>query len=157
MLKRSAFKAKAQVRPAPRDRSDEFASFSIDRPTARVASLLRAEPPRIAAPAIPAKVPNRVQTNIRDAARGEPCTVRLPGCPGDPSMSIWSHNRHSRAGKGCSIKAIDLNGAICCTRCDAIYDGQVPLPTGWTRADVELAWYHGHAESLVRLLAKGVL
>ena len=93
---------------------------------------------------------------IRDSARGEDCLIRLPGCPADPAMTIWSHNRHQRAGKGFSIKAIDLNGAYCCTHCDAIYDGQAPRPDGWTREQVELAWYGAHAESLVRVVQKGL-
>ena len=103
------------------------------------------------------KTPKRVQQSIRDAARDELCTVRLPGCPADPAMSIWSHNRHGRAGKGKGIKALDLNGAIACTYCDAIYDGQRPRPAGMTVEQVDLAWYHGHAESLVRLRQKGIV
>jgi hypothetical protein len=103
------------------------------------------------------KTPNRVQQAIRDAARDELCTVRLPGCPADPAMSIWSHNRHQRAGKGKGIKALDLNGCIACTYCDAIYDGQAPRPAGMTAEQVELAWYHGHAESLVLLRQKGLV
>lgn len=103
------------------------------------------------------KTPQRVQQSIRDSARGELCTVRLPGCPCDPAMSIWSHNRHERAGKGKGIKALDLNGAIACTYCDAVYDGQRPRPAGMSVEQVELAWYHGHAESLVRLRQKGLV
>lgn len=110
-----------------------------------------------AARAVAPKTPGRVQQAVRDAARDELCTVRLPGCPADPAMSIWSHNRHERAGKGKSIKALDLNGAIACTYCDSIYDGQRPRPAGMTVEQVELAWYHGHAESLVRLRQKGLI
>ncbi len=102
------------------------------------------------------KTPDRKSQAIRDSARGEDCLVRLPGCPSDPAMTIWSHNRHQRAGKGGAIKALDLNGCYCCTYCDAIYDGQAKRPAGMTREAVELAWYHAHAESLVRARQKGV-
>lgn len=128
-----------------------------DRPRARMASNLAAEPPRVATPAAPVKVPQRNRQPIRDSARGERCTVRIEGCPNDPATTIWSHNRHGRAGKGGALKAFDLNGAYCCTHCDAIYDGQAPLPAGWTREQVELAWYHGHAESLLLLATKGLV
>lgn len=103
------------------------------------------------------KTPDRKDQRIRDSARGEECLVRLPGCPSDPAMTIWSHNRHGRAGKGAGIKSLCLNGAYACTHCDAIYDGQLPLPEGWTREAVELAWYGAHAESLVRARQKGLV
>lgn len=141
---------------AQRDRSAEFASVTVERPAAVMVT-----PALLATrkPAVPAKVPRgaRVRQSVRDSARGEDCLVRLHGCPGDPAMTIWSHNRHQRAGKGGAIKAIDLNGAYCCTHCDAIYDGQRPLPAGVTREQVELAWFMAHAESLVRLAQKGLV
>ena len=137
-----------------RDRSEEFASVVIERPRAVMATGLdKARPVR---EPVLEKVPGRVRPAIRDSARGEDCLVRLPGCPGDPAMTIWSHNRHQRAGKGGALKAIDLNGAYCCTYCDAIYDGQRPLPAGASRQEVELAWFMAHAESLVRLKQKGL-
>lgn len=136
------------------DRSEEFASFTLKPTPARMftpADTVRVTP-------VAPKVERRVQQAIRDSARGEDCLVRLPGCPANPEFTIWSHNRHGRAGKGRSIKAIDLNGAYACgCYCDAIYDGQMPLPAGLTREDVELAWYHAHAESLVRLRQKGLV
>lgn len=99
------------------------------------------------------KTPNRVDHAIRQSARDEQCLIRLPGCIGG---AIWSHNRHGRAGKGGAIKALDLNGCYACSSCDAVYDGQASLPAGYTRERVELAWYHAHAESLVRLRQKGL-
>lgn len=123
---------------------------------ASAASIARAPAPEPAKRVQP-KTPGRVQQAVRDAARDELCTVRLPGCPANPAMSIWSHNRHGRAGKGRGIKALDLNGCIACTYCDAIYDGQAPRPAGMTAEQVELAWYHGHAESLVLLRQKGLV
>lgn len=103
------------------------------------------------------KTPNRKSAAIRESARGESCLVRIYGCPDDPSMTIWSHNRHSRAGKGLGVKSLDINGAYCCTYCDAIYDGQLVRPNGLSCEDVELAWYAGHAESLVILRQKGLI
>jgi hypothetical protein len=100
------------------------------------------------------KVQNRVRHDIRDSARDETCLVRLPGCTGS---AIWSHNRHGRAGKGRGIKSICLNGCYCCPACDALYDSQRPAPLSLTRQEIELAWYHAHAESLVRLAQKGLV
>lgn len=114
------------------------------------------EPTRRAIAAL-LKTPDRKDQRIRDSANGEECLIRIPGCPADPAMTIWSHNRHQRAGKGGALKAIDLNGCYGCTWCDAIYDGQAPLPPGVTRDQVELAWYGAHAESLVKLSKKGLL
>lgn len=141
--------------PPPRRQREEgeFASVVLERPRAVMAAGLDKQ---VSKP-VPAKVERRVRQSIRDSARGEECLVRLPGCPGDPAMTIWSHNRHQRAGKGGAIKAFDLNGAYCCTFCDAIYDGQAPLPAGATRSEVELAWFMAHAESLVRLARKGLV
>lgn len=140
--------------PAKPDRSAEFASFT---PRARSARMVTAQDVYLPSAATP-KTPERKSQAIRNSARGEECTVRIPGCPGDPALTIWSHNRHGRAGKGRGLKAIDLNGAYACGPwCDAIYDGQRPLPPGVTREQVELAWYHGHAESLVKVLRKGLV
>lgn len=144
--------------PPRREREPgEFASVTLERPAARMVTpaLLAARPAAPGQGKVSAKA--RVSKSLRDSARGEDCLVRLPGCPGDPAMTIWSHNRHQRAGKGGAIKAIDLNGAYCCTYCDAIYDGQQPLPEGVTREEVELAWFMAHAESLVRLAQKGLV
>lgn len=142
--------------PRP-DRSSEFASLVIHRPRAVMACRLDMPQAATARVKVAPKTPGRLQQSIRDAARGEECLLALPGCPRDPAMTVWSHNRHSWAGKGGAIKALDLNGCLACTRCDAIYDGQVPRPADMTRDQVELAWYHAHAKSLVRLRQKGVL
>ncbi len=143
-------------RPPPKDRSDEFASFKAAPTPARMvtaADLWRAP----ATKAVTPKTPDRKKQSIRDSARDEECLIRVPGCPGDPAMTIWSHNRHQRAGKGGALKALDLNGAYGCTYCDAVYDGQRPLPPGVERWVVELAWFMAHAESLVRLRQKGLV
>jgi hypothetical protein len=146
--------------PARRDRSDEFASFE---PRAR-------EP---APPTLPQwtpkekdaakqtwyrKLPDRKSTAIRESAKGEDCAVRIPGgCTFDPEKTIWSHAPLGAAGKGRSIKALDLCGAYACTSCDAIVDGQRPLPEGVTRLQAMLAWHDGHMRSLVLLRQKGLV
>lgn len=97
-------------------------------------------------------------SKIREAARDEDCLVRLPGvCCFDPAKSIWSHAKWASGGKGRGLKAIDLAGAIACTSCDAVYDGQAKPPPGMTRDEIDLAWFHGHLRSLVRLKEKGII
>lgn len=103
------------------------------------------------------KTPDRRDQRIRDSARGEECLIVLPGCPRDAAMTIWSHNRHGGAGKGMAMKSLCILGCYGCTYCDSIYDGQRPRPTGWTAADVELAWYRAHDKSLVILKQKGLV
>lgn len=103
------------------------------------------------------KTMDRKRQDIRDSARGEDCTVRIPGvCTFDPEKTIWSHAPLGAAGKGRGIKALDLCGAYCCTACDAVVDGQAPMPAGMTRAMVLLDWFMGHMRSLVRLQQKGL-
>ena len=110
------------------------------------------------APAALQKVPYRVDARIRESARGEECTVRIPGvCRGHPDYTIWSHAPLGAAGKGRSLKALDLCGAYCCTACDAVIDGQAPLPGGYTRAMAMNDWFMGHMRSLVRLRQKGLV
>jgi hypothetical protein len=145
---------KRATRPR-REREDTFANHV---PRARVGgagsgvvTLAMIETERVQAKPF-VKTPDRRSQAIRDSANGEQCLVRLPGCIGH---AIWSHNRHGRAGKGGGIKALDLNGCYCCTSCDAIYDGQ--RSTFLSRDEVELAWYHAHAESLCKLAQKGLL
>lgn len=137
-------------------REDTFPGFTpkpraVAKGSPELAAALSALAAHPVAPFV--KTPDRRSQAIRDSANGEQCLVRLPGCIGH---AIWSHNRHARAGKGGGIKALDLNGAYCCTSCDAIYDGQ-RHPGFLTRDEVELAWYHAHAESLCKLAQKGLL
>lgn len=97
-------------------------------------------------------------SKIRDSARNEECLVRIPGaCRWLPEFTIWSHAPYQSGGKGRSIKALDLCGAYCCTGCDAVIDRQVPLPVGVSREQAELAWFHGHLRSLVRLREKRLI
>ena len=110
----------------------------------------------IAAPVAP-KIERKARQSIRDSAKGEACLVRLPGCSHDPEKTIWSHARWGDAGRGKGTKALDLCGAYCCTACDAVYDGQAPLPAGYTREQVDADWNMGHHRSLLRLAEKGLV
>ena len=155
-MKRSSFKPKFPERPA-RDRSDEFASVVIERPRAVMAT-----PQSLAGAPIktePAKLPRQARTMklLRESANGRACLLRLPGCICDGSMAIWSHCRHHYAGKGGSIKSHDLLGALACTHCDGIYDGNQPRPAGLSLEAVELAWWRAHAESIVIYAREGIL
>lgn len=106
-------------------------------------------------------------SKITESARGEECTVRIIGvCTGDPAKTIWSHARWGAAGRGRSIKAPDICGAYCCTDCDAVYDGQRPIPIkshpfgdmeAFTREQIDADWCQGHFRSLVILKAKGLV
>lgn len=98
------------------------------------------------------------QTAITKSAKGEDCQVRYIGvCTHNSEHTIWSHCRHGAAGRGKAIKALDLLGAYACTSCDGVYDGQQKAPTGVTREQLDLDWYHGHARSAVILAQKGLI
>jgi len=153
-------RGKLPDRPARPDRSDEFASYRAPKTTAVMATPASFAAQVKAPAAPPPKLPRAVRTDqrIRDSARGEECTVRIVGaCTHDPKHTIWSHAPLQAAGKGKSIKAVDLAGAYCCTACDAVIDGQRPLPAGATRDSVMLDWFHGHMRSLVILKQKGLV
>lgn len=146
-MKRGGFKAKA---PAPREakqvqyvaRPREVATASVQLPMAQP---------------VP-KTPEAHDQRIRDSARGEECAVRIVGaCTHDPAHTIWSHAPLQAAGKGRGWKSIDLAGAYCCTACDAVIDGQRPMPPGATRDSVMLDWFMGHMRSLVILKQKGLV
>lgn len=152
----------ARKAPPRRDRSDEFASFELPRPSSRMVTVADLTMPTPPSPHVPVsvrfqKVEHRKQQAIRDSARGEDCTVRIEGCPCDPAMTIWSHAPLGDAGKGMGLKSLDLCGAYCCTYCDAVVDGQRPAPPGWTREQVLLAWCTGHLRSLVKVRQKGLV
>lgn len=138
-------------KPTPKpSREDRCAALVA---AARPAAAVMATPQSLAGQpkAQPAKLTRKARTiqTLRDAARGRACLLRLPGCRCDGSMAIWSHCRHHYAGKGGAIKSHDLLGALACTHCDAIYDGQAPRPDGLSLEAVELAWWCAHAESIV--------
>ena len=152
-LRRTAFKRQAKpLKVVERDPGPLPLVTMMERPRAKVAALLSAEVPR----PMP-KIPDRVDQRIRESARGEDCTVRIPGvCRAHPDYTIWSHAPLGAAGKGRGLKALDLCGAYCCTACDAVIDGQSPLPGGYSRAMALNDWFMGHMRSLVRLRQKGL-
>ncbi len=145
-----------QDRAPARDRSSEFASLDVWRRPARMATAhdLSVRAPD---PALDVKTDRVVRHDLRGSARDEECLIRLPGCPCRRDMTILSHCRHWFAGKGMATKAHDLLTAYGCTHCDAIYDGQAPLPAGWAREMVELEWWRAHAQTILRMAQKGLL
>ena len=155
-LRRTGFKRperKAEGSPELGRALDRPLPKPAEKPRAKIAALLSAEVPRVQP-----KTPDRVDHRIRESARGEPCTVRIPGvCRANPDYTIWSHAPLGAAGKGRGIKALDLCGAYCCTACDAVIDGQAPMPAGYTRETALNDWFMGHMRSLVRLRQKGLV
>lgn len=100
-------------------------------------------------------------SKIRQSANGEMCQVRIPGaCRYTPDTVVWAHANGSAAGKGMGEKSHDLLGAYACMACHDLYDRRrsrndhgaiVP------REQVELAYWEGHARSLVLLVEKGLI
>lgn len=98
---------------------------------------------------------------ITESARGEYCSIRIVGaCKHIPETVVWCHANGSAAGKGVGWKSPDILGAYGCAACHDLYDrrrykdddGQV-IP----RADIELAFWQGHARSVLRLIEKGIV
>ena len=147
-------RGRAPEREARPDRSAEFASWTPQaRPVAAVMARVAAAP---AEPVLKILKPH--DQRIRDSARGEECQVRIVGaCTGNPEHTIWSHAPLQAAGKGRGWKSICLAGAYSCTACDAVVDGQRPLPPGATRDSVMLDFFMGHMRSLVILKQKGLV
>jgi hypothetical protein len=54
-------------------------------------------------------------------------------------------------------KAHDLLGAYGCSACHDVYDRKRRAPAGVTREEVELAFWEGHARSVVLLLEKQII
>lgn len=97
-------------------------------------------------------------SKLTESARGELCTIRLPGvCLFHPETTVWCHANGSAAGKGIGMKSHDLLGAFGCQPCHDVYDRRRPAPIGSTRVDIELAFWEGHARSLLRLLERGLI
>ena len=53
------------------------------------------------------------------------------------------------------MKADDLLGTYACSACHDVYDRR--MPTKMPRVEVELAFWEGHARSLLKLIEKGVI
>jgi hypothetical protein len=84
------------------------------------------------------------------------CQIRLPGvCNHNPETTVWAHGNGSAAGKGIGMKANDLLGAYACSACHDVYDRR--QPTQMQRVEVELAFWEGHARSLLKLIEKGIV
>lgn len=124
-LKRSAFKQKAPATCTG---------------ILRVAAAERKAPARKAA--MKAKGPK--MTPIRRAARGQDCTLRLPGvCNFDPDTTVLCHSNYLADGKGMGLKAPDTAAAFGCAACHDVLDGRRPRPEGFSRLDLEGAFYVG--------------
>lgn len=97
-------------------------------------------------------------SKIRESARDEDCTVRLPQvCSFNPEQTVLAHPNTHRAGKGGAHKAADELGAYACYPCHMVVDGQHALPAHLTREEVEIAFWHGHAETYLKLKSKGLV
>jgi hypothetical protein len=95
-------------------------------------------------------------SKIRESARGEDCQIRLPGhCNHNRETTVWAHGNGSAAGKGIGMKSDDLLGSYACSDCHDVYDRRAP--TAMPRVEVELAFWEGHARSLILLIKKGVI
>lgn len=95
---------------------------------------------------------------ITRSARDETCQIRLPGvCKHDRGTTVWCHANGSAAGKGIGMKSNDLLGAYGCSACHAVVDRGRPAPAGMTREYIRLAFWEGHARSLLILIEKGIV
>lgn len=93
---------------------------------------------------------------ITESARGEMCQVRLQHiCNFNRETTVWAHANGSAAGKGMWMKSLDLLGAYACSACHDAYDRRVP--TDIPRAEIEVAFWEGHARSLILLIEKGLI
>lgn len=97
-------------------------------------------------------------SKITEFARDRECTIRIPGiCNHRRETSVWCHLGGSASGRGYGLKAPDLLGAIGCSDCHDAVDNRRPLPIGFTRDDIRLMHYEGHARSVVLLIEAGVI
>lgn len=81
-------------------------------------------------------------TPIRRAARGQDCTLRLPGVLNhDPATTVLCHSNFLADGKGMGLKAPDTAAAFGCALCHDILDGRRPRPEGFSKLDLEGAFY----------------
>jgi hypothetical protein len=95
-------------------------------------------------------------SKITRSAEGLFCQIRLPDiCNHDNTTTVWCHANGSAAGKGLHMKSHDLLGAYGCSNCHDVYDRRVPVQL--PRVEVELAFWEGHARSLVLLIERGII
>ena len=98
-------------------------------------------------------------SKITESARGEDCLVRMPMiCNFTKETTVWAHANGSAAGKGIGMKSHDLLGAYACSACHDAYDRRGQRIGGlFSREQIELMFWQGHARSLVRLVEKGIV
>lgn len=97
-------------------------------------------------------------SKIRNSAKGMQCQIRLIGiCNHNSETVCWAHANGSAAGKGIGMKSHDLLGAYACSHCHDIYDRRQPAPEVMAREAIELAFWEGHARSLVLLIERGII
>lgn len=97
-------------------------------------------------------------SKITESARDAECQIRLPGvCNFNRATTVWMHANGSAAGKGMWMKSHDLLGSFGCSDCHDVYDRRRPVPAAMTWEYVELAFWHGHARSLVLLVECGLI
>jgi len=100
-------------------------------------------------------------STITNSARGEYCTIRFPGvCRHSTESVVWCHAIGSAAGKGVGMKSHDLLGAYGCHACHDLYDGRRYRNDQGeivARVFIELAFWEGHARSLLKLIEKGIV
>ena len=94
-------------------------------------------------------------SKIRESARGQECQVRLPGiCNHNPETVCWAHANGSAAGKGIGMKSPDILGAYACSSCHDEIDRRTQKAD---RIEVRLAFWEGHARSVLMLLKQGLI
>lgn len=97
-------------------------------------------------------------SKITASARMQQCTIRLPRvCNFNPETVVWCHANGSAAGKGIGMKSHDLLGAFGCSACHAVVDRLRPAPIGYTREEIQLAFWEGHARSILILIDAGLI
>jgi hypothetical protein len=81
-------------------------------------------------------------SKLRKDAKNKPCLIRLPGCSGGGEDTALCH--YSLSGYfGRGLKAPDEFGAYGCFQCHQHVDFRIPLPQGYTRDQVKLAFLEG--------------
>ena len=97
-------------------------------------------------------------SKITESARGRECQIRIPGvCNHDTTTVVWCHANGSAAGKGIGMKSPDLLGAYGCFNCHSVVDGAPATPEVYSRSEVRLMFWEGHARSLRILIEEGLV
>jgi hypothetical protein len=99
-------------------------------------------------------------SKITESARLEECQIRLAGiCNRNPETTVWCHANGSAAGKGIGMKSHDLLGAYGCSDCHDAYDRRNlgSANRRHNREHIELAFWQGHARSVLILVEKGIV